>query len=119
MTDVGNEDALSHPLVVPEEPSEPTIKYDKRENTTSIEIEQKEQSPLLGKALINTTYFFSDSLLESQFLLRRLKHLFYLSLCQSSFRMFHWSKKQLGISHLGTYRAIVRYSNQEGGLTFS
>ena len=74
MTDVGNEDALSHPLVVPEEPSEPTIKYDKRENTTSIEIEQKEQSPLLGKALINNG-FFSDSLLESQNLLRRYKYL--------------------------------------------
>ena len=70
MTDVRNEDALSHPLVVPEEPLEPTIKYDKRENTISIEIEQKEQSPLLGKALINNV-FFSDSLLESQNLLRR------------------------------------------------
>ena len=70
MTDVGNEDALSHPLVVPEEPLEPTIKYDKRENTISIEIEQKEQSPLLGKALRNSV-FFSDSLLESQNLLRR------------------------------------------------
>ena len=53
MTDVRNEDALSHPLVVPEEPLEPTIKYDKRENTISVEIVQKEQSPLLGKALIN------------------------------------------------------------------
>ena len=72
MTDVGNEDALSHPLVVPEESLEPTIKYDKRENTISIEIEQKEQSPLLGKALINNV-FFSDSLLESQNLLRRYR----------------------------------------------
>ena len=52
MTDVGNEDALCHPLVVPE-PLEPTIKYDKRENTISVEIVQKEQCPLLGKALIN------------------------------------------------------------------
>ena len=47
MTDVDHKDGL--PLVVPEEPLEPTIKYDKRENTISIEIEQKEQSPLLGK----------------------------------------------------------------------
>ena len=59
MTDVENEDALCHPLVVPE-PLEPTIKYYKRENTISVEIEQKEQSPLLGKALINIV-FFSDS----------------------------------------------------------
>ena len=62
MTDVGTEDALSHPPKVPE-PLEPTIKYDQREDSISIDIEQKEQSPLLGKC---TTYFFSDSLLESQ-----------------------------------------------------
>ena len=49
MTDVGNEDALSHPLAVSEEPLEPTIKYHQREDTISINIEQKEQSPLLGK----------------------------------------------------------------------
>ena len=79
MTDVGNEDALSHPLV-PEEPLEPTIKYDKRENTISIEIEQKEQSPLLGKALINNV-FFSDSLLESQNLLRRYNKYFFVYIC--------------------------------------
>ena len=30
MTDVGNEDALSHPPKVPEEPLEPTIKYNQR-----------------------------------------------------------------------------------------
>ena len=59
MTDVGTEDALSHPPKVPDpEPLEPTIKYDQREDTISINIEQKEQSPLLDKALINTTYFF-------------------------------------------------------------
>ena len=76
MTDVGNEDALPHPPKVPEpEPLEPAIKYDQREDTISIDIEQKEQSPLLGKALINTI-LFSDSLLESQYPLRRLKHLF-------------------------------------------
>ena len=57
MTDVENEDALSHPLLAPEEPLEPTIKYDKRENAISIEIEQKEQSPLLGKALIDNVFF--------------------------------------------------------------
>ena len=50
MTDVGTEDALSHPPKVPDpEPLEPTIKYDQREDTISIDIEQKEQSPLLGK----------------------------------------------------------------------
>ena len=48
MTDVGNEDALSHLPIVPEEPLEPTLKYDQREDTISIDIEQKEQSPLLG-----------------------------------------------------------------------
>ena len=63
MTDVGNEDALSHPLAVSEEPLEPTIKYHQREDTISINIEQKEQSPLLGKALINTVSL-SDSLME-------------------------------------------------------
>ena len=54
MTDVGNEDALSHPpKVLDPEPLEPTIKYDQREDTISINIEQKEQSPLLGKAQKN------------------------------------------------------------------
>ena len=75
MTDVGNENALSHPLPVPEEPLEPvepsepsepsetsgpleplksleplepTIKFSQKEDTISIDIEQKEQSPLLG-----------------------------------------------------------------------
>ena len=52
MTDVGNEDALSHSPKVPEEPLEPTIKYDQREDAISIDIEQKEQNPLLGIALI-------------------------------------------------------------------
>ena len=74
MTDVGNEDALCHPLVVPDS-LEPTIKYDKREDTIPIEIEQKEQSPLLGKALIFNV-FFSDSFLESQNLLRRYNKYF-------------------------------------------
>ena len=76
MTDVGTEDALSHPPKVPDpEPLEPTIKYDQREDTISINIEQKEQSPLLGKAIINNI-FFSNSLLESQNLLRRYNEYF-------------------------------------------
>jgi hypothetical protein len=64
MTDVAHEDALSHPLVVPEEPLEPlepleaTIKYNQREDTVSIDIEKKEQSPLLGiLAIIDTISF--------------------------------------------------------------
>ena len=53
MTDVRNEDALSHPPKVPEpEPLEPTIKYNQREDTISMDIEQKEQNPLLGISLI-------------------------------------------------------------------
>ena len=56
MTDVDHKDGL--PLVVPEEPLEPleplepTIKYNQREDTISIDIEQKEQNPLLGISLI-------------------------------------------------------------------
>ena len=65
MTDVDHKDGL--PLVVPEEPLEPleplehlepTIKYNQTEDTVSIDIEQKEQSPLLGiKAIIDTIFF--------------------------------------------------------------
>ena len=105
MTDVGNEDALSHPLIVPQEPLEPKIKYDKGENTISVEIEQKEQSPLLGKAIINNI-FFSNSLLESQNLLRRCNEFFlsvsvyvffpYVSLHANNTSQLHCKNLQCG-----------------------
>ena len=92
MTDVGTEDALSHPPKVPEpEPLEPTIKYDQREDTISIDIEQKERSPLLGKALINTIFFFRFFTVVTM-TPKEIKPPFFLSLCLFSFRMFPWSK---------------------------
>ena len=57
MTDVEHKDVVPEELLEPLEPLEPfepleplepTIKYNQTEDTVSIDIEQKEQSPLLG-----------------------------------------------------------------------